>query len=66
MTISYTSLEVCNQLAYLPNGLTICDLSVSAESVEYEACSFTLNGKRIIYRKAKLTPKKIGYFVSFP
>lgn len=35
------------------------------ESAEYNAYKFTLNGKRIIGRTAKKTPKKEGQFVTF-
>lgn len=34
------------------------------ESKEYEACHFYLNGSKIISRQAKITPKKIGQFVT--
>ncbi|MCG8326604.1 MAG: MepB family protein [Chitinophagales bacterium] len=47
-----------------------CDLRVSEfreelESKEYNACRFKLNGLNIISRNAKITPKKIGQFVTF-
>lgn len=35
------------------------------ESKEYSACSFLLNDSKIIFRKAKITPKKTGQFVTF-
>ena len=35
-----------------------------AESTEYNACSYTVNGQKIIERTAKITPKKIGQFVT--
>ena len=35
-----------------------------AESQEYGACSFELNGKKIIFRVAKITPTKVGQFVT--
>lgn len=41
------------------------DLVREAESAEYEACRFHLDGKRIICRNAKITPRKIGQFVTF-
>jgi hypothetical protein len=34
------------------------------ESAEYGACRFTLNGSKIIFRTAKITPTKIGQFVT--
>lgn len=41
------------------------DIQLEPESKEYEACRFVLNGKSIIFRKAKITPTKIGQFVTF-
>lgn len=35
------------------------------ESKEYDACQFELNGLTIISRNAKITPKKVGQFVTF-
>ncbi len=35
------------------------------ESREYDACQFELNGLKIISRNAKITPKKVGQFVTF-
>lgn len=52
------------------NGYKKCGLEVSAfqfedESKEYHACRFKLNGIHIIGRTAKITPKKVGQFVTF-
>ena len=41
------------------------DFVLETESKEYKACRFTLNGKRIISRSSKITPKKKGQFVTF-
>ncbi len=46
-----------------------CDLEVSdafpeAESLDYGACNFQLNGKKIKFRVAKITPRKTGQFVA--
>lgn len=46
-------------------GFKIGNLAVESESKEYFACNFTLNGKKIISREAKITPKKVGQFVTF-
>ena len=35
------------------------------ESKEYDACTFQLNELKIIFRSSKITPKKIGQFVTF-
>jgi len=34
------------------------------ESREYWACGFKVNNQKVIYRKAKITPKKAGQFVT--
>ena len=49
---------------YTPCGLTVSNYVLDKESKEYEASSFQLNGLRVISRKAKITPKKIGQFVT--
>lgn len=48
----------------LPKGLIISDVEISPESREYSACSFQLNSKAVLFRQAKITPKKPGQFVS--
>lgn len=47
-----------------------CSLEISSfkkelEGTEYNACQFELNGMKIISRSSKITPKKIGQFVTF-
>lgn len=46
-------------------SFNISDFKTDPESKEYEACRFKLNGLTIICRNAKVTPKKIGQFVTF-
>lgn len=43
----------------------ISDFQFEAESKEYDACRFNLNGRKIISRTSKVTPKKTGQFVTF-
>lgn len=45
--------------------LEISDFKLEAESKEYYACRFKINGGKIICRNAKITPKKTGQFVTF-
>jgi len=45
--------------------LVISDLVIESEGKAYKACNFKLNGLHIICRNAKITPKKIGQFVTF-
>lgn len=42
----------------------LTQIKFSQEANEYEACSFKINESNIVYRKAKITPKKIGRFVA--
>ncbi|MCL5244287.1 MepB family protein [Cellulophaga sp. 20_2_10] len=45
--------------------LSITNFVLEEESKEYDACRFLLNGRTIISRNAKITPKKAGQFVTF-
>jgi hypothetical protein len=50
---------------YEPCALKISGIRLEKESKEYNASQFELNGLRIVNRDAKITPKKIGQFVTF-
>ncbi|WP_299901313.1 MepB family protein [uncultured Aquimarina sp.] len=52
-------------MVYEHCDLEISDLIVESEGKEYDACNFLLNEKRVISRSAKITPKKVGQFVTF-
>lgn len=45
-------------------NLKISEYKIEKESKEYGACRFVLNGKKVIGRNAKVTPKKVGQFVT--
>jgi hypothetical protein len=62
--MQYQSLEKIKQIAYEPNQIAISNYNKNKESQEYEACTFTLLNKQIIFRKAKITPNKAGHFVT--
>ncbi len=49
---------------YTPCGLKVSNHVQDKEGKEYEASSFQLDALRVISRKAKITPKKIGQFVT--
>ncbi len=50
---------------YKPAGITVTAQPLrETESVEYEACRLSFDGKIVLFRKAKITPKKIGQFVT--
>lgn len=50
---------------YDPCALEIFGFRFEKESEEYAASQFKLNGIQIINRNAKITPKKVGQFVTF-
>ncbi|NME72832.1 MepB family protein [Flammeovirga aprica] len=45
-------------------ALVISNYKTEAEGQEYHACQFTLNKQHILCRNAKITPKKVGQFVT--
>ncbi|WP_446470678.1 MepB family protein [Xenorhabdus stockiae] len=56
--------EIYSQLL-LPAGFRLnTPPSKENESRDYEAMRFMLNGKLILFRQAKITPRKIGQFVT--
>ena len=56
-------LEIKNHV-YIPNGFKCSEPIMDAESAEYGACTFTLNDLSIRFRIAKITPTKVGQFVT--
>lgn len=55
---------VAKELAYAPSGFDSSLPQIEPESTEYGACTFVLNGLSICFRVAKITPTKIGQFVT--
>ena len=49
---------------YSPNFLNLINIQKEKESQEYQAYRFNLNKYSIIFRKAKITPLKLGQFVT--
>lgn len=49
---------------YDPCGFEWTNFQQYAESREYDACSFELDGTKIQYRASKITPTKSGQFVT--
>ena len=60
-----STLKRIKEIAYDNCSLIISELTIESEGKEYKACQFKLNGLNIICRNAKITPKKIGQFVTF-
>ncbi|WIK98424.1 MepB family protein [Bacillus bombysepticus] len=54
-----------NNIVYKPTNLMITNLKEEKQNAEYAGCLFHLNNKTIRFRKSKVTPNKIGQFVSF-
>lgn len=50
---------------YLLFSIEITNVIFDDESKEYKACSFQLDKAKIIFRKSKITPKKVGQFITF-
>ena len=50
---------------YNKSSFQVSEFELEPESKEYDACRFKLNGRNIVYRSSKTTPKKIGQFVTF-
>ncbi len=61
----FTDLRLAQELVYVPIGLTLSNLVHEVESQDYGACSFDLGQKHINFRIAKITPTKVGQFVTF-
>ncbi|MBC5836078.1 MepB family protein [Flavobacterium sp. F372] len=52
------------ELVYDNCNFEFSNLVIDSESAEYQACSFQLNSIEIIHRFSKITPTKIGQFVT--
>src|SRR5690606_14840310 len=60
-----TNLNQIKTEVYDKCALKITEFGSEMESKEYDACRFKLNGLNVISRTAKITPKKVGQFVTF-
>jgi len=59
------TLKIVQEKIYNKCSLPITDYLEEIESKEYKASQFQLSDKSIICRDSKITPKKIGQFVTF-
>lgn len=57
-------LRLAKELVYDPCHFVLTDLTLASESKEYDACTFMLDKRFVIYRAAKVTPTKTGQFVT--
>jgi hypothetical protein len=60
----YSDLETVKELIYDRCGFKLTNLKLNSESVQYGACSFDLDKKKIEHRVSKITPTKVGQFVT--
>jgi len=63
-TLNRNLIEVKTKI-YNKLTLNISEPKNEYEGTEYDACQFELNGIKIISRSSKITPKKVGQFVTF-
>jgi len=63
-TLNKNLIEVKTKI-YDKLSLNIANLNNELEGTEYDACQFELNGMKMISRSSKITPKKVGQFVTF-
>ncbi|MEN1936026.1 MepB family protein [Paenibacillus sp. 102] len=59
------TLEKLDKMIYIPNNLLITNLKEEKQNSEYAGGIFQLNNKTIRFRVSKITPNKVGQFVSF-
>ncbi len=60
----YPELKFIKEKIYDKSNFKFSNHKINQESVEYAACSFELNGKKIEHRSSKITPTKTGQFVT--
>jgi len=60
----HSALLKLNELIFSPLNMVLSNLIKESESSSYEAHKFELVGKSIVFRIAKITPKKAGQFVT--
>jgi len=63
-TLNKNLIEVKTKI-YDKLSLNIFNVNNELEGTEYDACQFELNGMKMISRSSKITPKKVGQFVTF-
>ncbi|WP_142312318.1 MepB family protein [Bacillus wiedmannii] len=59
------TIQNLNNIIYKPNNLLIANVKEEKQNAEYAGCLFHLNHNSIRFRVSKITPNKIGQFVSF-
>lgn len=60
----HPDLFIAQELAYAPSGFTYHNLKKEAESKDYGASTFEIASKQALFRSGKITPTKVGQFVT--
>ena len=60
----HSDLLILKKLVYDKFNFDLVGLNIEDESQEYGACSYKINGKAVQFRVSKITPKKVGQFVT--
>ncbi len=60
----HSELLQVKELVYDKCNFEFSNLVIDSESQEYQACSFNINSFQIIHRLSKITPTKVGQFVT--
>ena len=60
----HPDLTMAQEIAYEPYGLVCKNIIIDKESADYGACTFQIGNKKIVFRVAKITPTKVGQFVT--
>lgn len=61
---AHPDLRAAQKLAYEPSGIPCKLIEVEPESKEYGACHLEINNRKVRFRVSKITPTKIGQFVT--
>ncbi len=61
---NFSQIENVDKLLFQKLEIELSDVKAEKESQEYFAHTFKANNQNILFRKAKITPKKIGQFVA--
>ncbi|TGD59923.1 hypothetical protein E4635_02280 [Flavobacterium humi] len=57
-------LKETKERVFDPFGITVSPLHLEKESIAYNACQLELNHRKVLFRSAKITPTKVGHFVT--
>ncbi len=61
----HPDLLLAEEHVYKPSGLVLENLKTENESADYGASEFILNNRSVKFRVGKITPTKVGQFVTF-